>query len=124
MRKGARELALAKALRAHPPQDGDGPIVALARDYARAMDAGAHIMEVIGLALDDPELEPLVKLLERLDGATTLQALGTGYRQALVELGLTPKARAALMKGQPTPATAKGSALDELRAQRERRGTA
>ena len=120
MKKGSRELALAQALRARPPQDGDAAIVALARDYARSMDAGAHIMESIELLLDDPELEPLVKLLERLEGSTTLAALGAGYRQTLVELGLTPKVRAALTKGEQAPVPT-ASPLDELRKRRERR---
>ena len=56
--------------------------------------------------------------------AATLGQLGAGYRAALVELGLTPKTVSMTMRGQPQEPTKQLSALDELRAQRERRGTA
>ena len=119
MKKGRRELALAKALRVSPRHDGDAAIVALATDYARSMDAGEFLMEALGELLDSPELEPVAKMLERLGGATTLSVLGAGYRQALESLGLTPRVRAALSKGEaPTPVS---SPIDELRKRREKR---
>ncbi len=56
------------------------------------------------------------KLASKSDAAAV--ALATKYAQVIdAELGLTPKARASVMKGQ-APAT---SGLDELRARRERR---
>ena len=48
---------------------------------------------------------------------------GRAFRETLETLGMTPKARAAMSKGE-VPKPPVFSALDELRAQRERRGTA
>lgn len=88
--KGKVELALGRAVRdAKLASKSDAAAVALATKYAQVIDA---------------DLEPLAKV-------------GKGLLDTLVELGLTPKARASVMKGQ-APAT---SGLDELRARRERR---
>ena len=111
MKKGHFELALLKSLRTLPTQLGDAGIVALAKQYARTLDAPALLTEVGTGPLAD------------LAMSATLSALGAGYRMTLVELGLTPKARSVVMRGQPE-APKVASPLDELRAQRERRGTA
>ena len=111
-KKGPMELALLRALRAQRTQPADAGIVALALNYARTLDAPRALTEVASGPMAD------------LAGAATLSQLGGAYRMALENLGLTPKARAAVMKGAPPPTAARASALDELRAQRERRGTA
>ena len=107
-KKGRMELALLRALRTLPAQAGDTGIVELAKQYARTLDAPRLLMDVGSGPMAD------------LAVAATLGQLGAGYRMTLVELGLTPKARAAVMKGQPTQASAV-SGLDELRSRREKR---
>jgi hypothetical protein len=57
------------------------------------------------------------RLIDQADGSVT--AYGRGFRETLETLGMTPKARAALTKGEPPSAAP--SPLDELRARRARR---
>ena len=92
-RRGRVELALMRALRAVPVERADAAAVELARRYAAAIDA--------------QDVEPLSKL-------------GRGLTDVLIELGLTPKARAAILKDAPqkNPVSV---GLDELRARRERK---
>lgn len=90
-RKGRLQLALDRSLRALTLQPEDDAVVALAREYTAAIDA---------------------------DGQQ-LVMLGKNLRETLIELGMTPRARAAMFKGEPEkPAT---SPIDELRARRQKR---
>lgn len=111
-KKGPMELSLLRALRAQRTQPADAAVVALALSYARALDAPRALMDVASGPMAD------------LAGVATLHQLGGSYRQALENLGLTPKARSAVMRGAPQSAEPKASPLDELRAKREKRGTA
>ena len=88
MKRGKLELAVGRALRATPLQASDGAIEELVRSYARKIDS------------DD----------------RALLLLGRQFTEALVQLGMTPKARAAV-KGAVPPVS---SGLDEIRARRER----
>ena len=88
--------ALDAALNSRDPMDArDGAAIALARVYADAIDADSARLAVLG-----PQLTAV-----------------------LVELGMTPKARAAIVgKGTGASGAPKGkSALDELRERREQR---
>jgi hypothetical protein len=69
----------------------DAALQELARAYARGIDANSEMLSVYG----------------------------RGYRETLMELGMTPRVRAALTKGQVPDAPA--SPVDELRKRRERR---
>jgi hypothetical protein len=109
-KKGPFELALAAALRAEKPSPGDAAIVALAKQYARSLDATKALVDVGG---EGPMAD--------LAAAATLAQLGPGLRLILVELGLTPKARAAILRGQPAAVPKPSGGLDELRARRQRR---
>jgi hypothetical protein len=92
-----------------PKHAGDAAIEALARQYARTLDAGRSMLD---LGADSP--------LADLAAAASLHDLGAGFRAVLVEMGLTPKARAAIMRGQPEESKPTASPLDELRKRRER----
>jgi hypothetical protein len=83
--------ALEEALAAHKLVPVDGALVELARSYARGIDANAEMLPVYG----------------------------RGYRETLMELGMTPKIRAALTRGEKE--APKASPIDELRQRRERR---
>lgn len=91
-RKGRVEAAFDVALRSVTRTAADGAAVALARTYARAIDAGIEELSKVG-----------PKMLD-----------------VLTELGMTPKARADLAKNI-TQAPAPSPGLDELRARRETR---
>jgi hypothetical protein len=67
--------------------------------------------------VDEPAAELAMHYADSIDAdPDQLRTLGPLLLAALVELGLTPKARAATMKGVPSePAK---SPLDELRARR------
>ncbi len=90
-RSGQVAMALGRALKQVTLAREDDAAVALARSYARALDA-------------DP---------------AALAKVGHRFLEVLVELGMTPKARASVMKGGTPPAK---STLDELRERRERQG--
>ena len=84
--------ALSDALASHQFNYGDLAAVALAKRYAALLDAG---------------------------DADTASDLGPKYLQVLASLGMTPVARAALLKGgDPGGQSASGDALARLRAAR------
>jgi hypothetical protein len=86
-----------KALLQISTKDEDTAAMRLAESYAAAIDDAA-------------------------DKGEALDKLGPKLLAALVELGMTPKARAAAAKGGPTNAdSGKRSSLDELRERRDRR---
>jgi hypothetical protein len=89
-RSGSVLSAIETALSSLPLTPADDAAKALARQYASAID-------------DDPDV---------------LAKVGPQFLAVLVELGLTPKARAAVAGGQSAPTNSK---LDELRAQRAKR---
>lgn len=109
MRKhGNIELALLAALRKAQIQATDAAVVALAKQYARTLDAPMALMDVGGGPAADMAM------------AGVLAQVGAAFRLTLVELGLTPKARASIVKDKPA-APAGRSPLDELRARRANR---
>lgn len=85
--------ALGEALKAVDRRPEDAAAVALARAYARQIDTDPGMLAKVG--------PPLLAVL--------------------VELGMTPKARAGVMKGGGSSDSNRRSALDELRAKRDRR---
>jgi len=85
------EAALDRSLASMKLTPSDEAAQALAREYAKAIDGNPEMLAKVG-----------ARLLE-----------------TLVELGMTPKARAAVMKGATPPAGV--SKLDELRAKREQK---
>lgn len=89
-RRSTVSAALDAALKSLPVLAADEAAMSLARQYAAAIDG-------------DPE---------------TLPKVGPLFLAVLVELGLTPKARAAVAGGSAAPTSTK---LDELRAQRAKR---
>lgn len=91
-RRGRVELALGRSVRATTVAPESAATVELAKQYARAIDEEAYPLWRIG-----------PRFLETLDA-----------------LGLTPRAKAALLKGQSLPAPP-ADPIDELRRQRERR---
>lgn len=91
-KRGGLEASLIAALKAAPVLPMDDAAIALARSYASALDAR-------------PDM---------------LGQLGRGLKELLIEFGMTPRARAALLK-EMGDAPPKESGLDELRARRERR---
>jgi hypothetical protein len=86
--------ALNKALEDMSLLDKDKAVVDLARLYARAIDS-----------------MPI----------TELEKFGPKYLAVLESLGMTPKARAALVKGKDNDSDSNKSPLDELRARRNQR---
>ena len=95
-----QERALSDALKARPARPEDAAMVAAARRLAQLIDRARDT---------DDESAVVVKLAAE-------------YRQTLVQLGLTPAARAAMSgKGAPADAAAPRSPLDELRKRREQR---
>lgn len=89
-RSGQVAMALGRALKQVTLAPEDAAAVALARSYARALDADS----------------------------ANLAKVGHRFLEVLVELGMTPKARAAVLKGEKAPPR---SPLDELRARREQK---
>jgi hypothetical protein len=90
MTRRRMELAVGRALKATPLQPSDGAAAELARSFARVIDA-------------DDAMIPQV---------------GRQFLETLAQLGMTPKARAALA---PTEVPTQQSGLDEIRARRELR---
>ena len=88
--------ALDAALAAVDTKPQDGAAVALARRYAALVDA-------------DPDMAPKV---------------GDQLLKVLVELGMTPRARAGVLKGGQSGDSTARSKLDELRERRARRANA
>jgi len=89
-----------QALERVSTKDEDAAAMRLAESYAKAIDDAS-------------------------DKAEALDKLGPKLLAALVELGMTPRARAAATKGGPKDAgDSNRSSLDELRERRERRARA
>ena len=112
-----------RAVAALPTQDDDAAIVHLAQHYADKIDrAEARAASAAKLAREVmAEHGPESALFERVDALAakvsardTLDRLGARLQAALVELGATPKARAAGGKGAP-PARPAASSLAGLR---------
>ena len=93
-RKGKLALALERSLRVLDRGPEDQAAVELARTYARVIDENEDMLNVVGRA----------------------------FRETLQQLGLTPKARALMAKGDQ-PRTPTKSSIDELRQRRERRSS-
>lgn len=91
-RAGALESALDASLLDLALRPADQAVVELARTYARVIDGNVD----------------------------TLNMVGRAFRETLEQLGMTPKARAALATGGP-PKPTQPSPLDELRARRAKR---
>ncbi|PWW50258.1 terminase small subunit [Actinokineospora spheciospongiae] len=89
--------ALTAALEHVKVEPEDGSAVALARKYAAEIDEG---------------------------NAAALAKLGPLLLAALVELGMTPRARAAVVKGKGDNGARKRSALDDLQDEHDARSGA
>jgi hypothetical protein len=85
---------LDEALKVMSLPDSDKPAIELARQYA--------------MMIDSFPLEHLEKI-------------GPKLLAALESLGMTPKARASIVKGKDNDSTTNKSPLDELRARRDQR---
>jgi hypothetical protein len=111
--------ALKRALTAAKPAPQDVGTVALAKHYAAAIEEAAALADEA--ALIEPETEDQAKRLaalsRRVEAQTVLGELGPKLLAALVELGMTPKARSAVAgsKGGGQGDGGKRSALDRLR---------
>lgn len=113
-------LALSRSLKGLAIEAEDGAAVELAKHYAKAIDE-AEALE--GLApyqvgvLKEAGLNRYVATLDTLDA---LKRLGPELLAALAELGMTPKARKAVVKGNAEP-DGGSDKITELRSRRERR---
>lgn len=104
--QGVQERALSAALRARPGAPGDAAAEALARRLAQLIDQERG---------EENEAAVVVKLAAE-------------YRQALAALGMTPAARAQMLRGGPPappekPRTKLEQHRDELAARREAKAT-
>ena len=97
-------MALGRSLRAAKLEPADAALLELARTYARAVDA-ADISQPVEKVLS---VEPLSKV-------------GKALLDSLVELGMTPKVRAGLLKYAKPEPQQQADPLDELRRRREER---
>lgn len=124
--------AVEAALAARPAADRlDAGAEQVALNYARLIDAAApaarYARPLAALtravdAYDAPDAaDALLAVTTALAEHSVASDLGPKLLAALVELGLTPKARAALSKGGRDDGPAQ-SPLDELRARRAARG--
>lgn len=89
-----------------PPEDEAA--ARLADAYARALDSAAGMESAARKVLhdaangDDPDLLAQVQaLVQAVSARKTLAEIGPKLKDLLVELGATPKARAAMAKGRP-----------------------
>lgn len=127
MQDASRQLgpAVTATLGALGLTDVDQAAARLADSYARALDqasaieaAADRVLRAVERDSDaDPDLVDQMRALRnRLTARQALADLGPKLTAALVELGATPKARAAIAKGQPPAETPTGGALARLRS--------
>lgn len=95
--------ALDEALQGLQLQPEDGATVALARRYATDLDESAVVAAALAKALrqlrrevDDELYDRFAALATRIEDTTVLGLLGPKLLAALTELGMTPRARAAV----------------------------
>lgn len=95
--------ALEEALQALEIRPEDGATVALVRRYAADLDEANVVAASLAKALrqlrrevDDELYDRLAALATRIEDTTVLGLLGPKLLAALTELGMTPRARAAL----------------------------
>jgi hypothetical protein len=115
---------LNRALIVSEPKDLDSAAVALAKRYAAAIEDAAKIADAAALIepADVDQLKAIQALQRRVEAQTVLGELGPKLLAALVELGMTPRSRAAASgKGGGPGDGDKRSPLDELRKRREER---
>jgi hypothetical protein len=88
---------VADTLDALPLQPEDAALAQLVREYAAQVDKAAAIaVQLAKLGPSDDFEEELARLRARVSAHTVLVDLGPKIQACLVELGATPKARAAL----------------------------
>ena len=93
----------------------DAALAKLAEEYGRTIDRAAAIAAQAAALPKDPDIvEELEKIRKRVSAQATMGDLGPRLLAALVELGATPKARAAVHK---PPAGGRKSKLAELRSE-------
>lgn len=104
--------------------DTDQAAAKLAESYARALDQAAaiegqaeRVLRDAGKSGDEDLIERVEALVAKLGARSALVTIGPKLESVLVELGATPKARAALAKVQPV-APAGGGALAAMRDSR------
>lgn len=125
-RRPSMTRAVQQALRAVTLRPEDAAAQALALRYARDIDeaqlVAAQLTKVLRevAALDVDVHDRLLPLATRIEDTTVLASLGPKLLAALAELGMTPKARAAVI-GKGAPGDGPGrSALDAARERRAR----
>lgn len=89
----------------------DAALAQLAREYAAQVDRAAAIAASLAKLPASPDFEEeLTRLRARVSAHTTLIDIGPKLQAALIELGATPKARAAL-PGKPRTGPSKLSSM-------------
>jgi hypothetical protein len=116
--------ALASATKATQLGPGDAATLALARHYAALIDRAADVARdadalLVAAAAEGGALaERVAKLRAEVDVRAVTSDVGPKMLAALAALGMTPAARAGVVKGGSD--VRPGSALDELRSRRAR----
>lgn len=123
---GAIRAALDSALGETTLSRSDGAAVALARRYADDLDAAEVVniqavrwLREVAECLDPEQFDKGEALIRRMEQSIVLASLGPKFLTALTELGMTPKARAAVAGGRNDPVPA--DPLAEFRAERAAR---
>ena len=122
--------AVAAALRELATTPPDAAAVALARRYARDIDQAQLLTAQTTKALRDLAAldvdlhDRLLTLATRIEATAVLALLGPKLLAVLTELGMTPRARAAVLGGKEAPGDGGSrSKLDEHRERRRARVT-
>lgn len=114
---------VARALRSVPTRPDDGAAVALAQRYAAAIDDAVAV--AAALVEVDHQVDPadvdtrkrIAALAARVDVQAVLAELGPKLLTVLGELGMTPRARAAVAGKGGGGAGGRRSALDRIRTE-------
>lgn len=120
--------ALEKALRGVQTRPEDAAAVELARRYAADLDEAAVVAATLAKTLREllsvsPDLhDRLLTLAVRIEDTAVLASLGPKLLAALEQLGMTPRARAAVAGrgGDPRDGSPRRAALNKLREQHPR----
>lgn len=125
--RGTIATALEAALDHAEQDDADGATVALARRYARELDEAAVVSAAITKALRELGAvnydlhDKFLALAARIEEAAVAASIGPKLLAALEQLQMTPRARAAVVKGGGGNATTGNGAESEMeRIRRER----
>jgi hydrogenase maturation factor HypE len=111
--------ALSAALKQCDHASMDGAAVALARNYAEAIQAAAVAADELNglIAEDEAAASAIARLRAVFDAQQVLSDLGPKFLAALTALNMTPVARSS-RGGVPVVVSPAATALAELRAKR------